>query len=490
MRVNKVSVLSGFFWTYAERTLAQLFGLVVTIVLARIVTPKEYGVISIATVFITFMDTFATSGFGNALIQKKDADDIDYSSVLYFNILFSFLLYAVIFIISPLIASFYNMSNLCPILRTMGVRIPVAAINSVQQAYVSQNFIFKKFFFATLGGTLISGFFGIYLACHNYGAWSLVAQYLTNVIINTLILWFTVKWRPIKKFSLSRLTKLLSFGWKILATDLLINVYANIQDLIIGKRFSSSDLAYSNRGRQFPSLIATNVNTSINKVLFPVLAHEQENRDYLKMVVRKSIRVGSYTLSPLLVGLAAVASPLINLLLTSKWASCVPYLRIMCIVFLLQPMQTSSIQAFKALGKSGLYLKLEIVKKIFGIFVLLLSVFCFSSVMEIFVGALFAEVFSSILNMPFNKKLLHYSYGEQIYDILPTLTQCGVMYLLITQIEKYMVIDSMLLILIIEILLGIGCYLLLSILFNRSNLTYVLQTIYSIYLSIKSRVRH
>lgn len=172
-----------------------------------------------------------------------------------------------------------------------------------------------------------------------------------------------MKWRPIKKFSLSRLTKLLSFGWKILATDLLINVYANIQDLIIGKRFSSSDLSYSNRGRQFPSLIATNVNTSINKVLFPVLAHEQENRDYLKMVVRKSIRVGSYILSPLLVGLAAVASPLINLLLTSKWAPCVPYLRIMCIVFLLQPMQTSSIQAFKALGKSGLYLKLEIVKK-------------------------------------------------------------------------------------------------------------------------------
>ena len=481
MRVNRASILTGFFWTYAERTLAQLFGLIVTIVLARLVTPKEYGIVSIATVFITFLDTFATSGLGNSLIQKKNADNIDYSTVLYFNVAFSLLLYIALFMIAPLIASFYNMSHLCPILRVMGIRLPVAAINSVQQAFVSQNLIFKKFFFATLGGTLISGTFGIYLAYHNFGVWSLVAQYLINVIIDTIILWFTVKWRPKKIFSVNRLKELLSFGWKILVTDLLINIFSNAQDLIIGKKFSTSDLAYSNKGRQFPSLIAANINTSINKVLFPVLAQEQENLNYLKLMVRKSIGVGTYILAPLLIGLAAVAYPLVDLLLTSKWLPSVPYLRIMCIVFLLQPMQTSSIQAFKALGESGLYLKLEIIKKIFGVLVLFLSVFCFSTIMEIFVGLLAAEVFSSILNMPFNKRLIHYSYGEQIQDILPTLIQCGVMYFFITQTEKYIVMDNMLIILIIEIILGIGCYLLLSLLFNGRNLTYVIRLIDSIY---------
>ena len=240
-------IIGGLIWTYGERTFAQLVSLVVTIVLARLVMPAEFGVITIATVFITLADTFAISGMGTSLIQKKDADHLDFSTVFYFNIVTSIILYGILFAVSGLIADFYYMPQLIPVLRVMGLRIPIAAINSVQQAYVSRTLQFKKFFFATLGGTVFSGILGIILAYSGYGVWALVAQFMSNTIIDTIVLWFTVRWRPRLEYSHQRMKGLFSFGWKVLTTSLLINIYSNIQDLIIGKKFSSEDLAYSNK---------------------------------------------------------------------------------------------------------------------------------------------------------------------------------------------------------------------------------------------------
>ncbi len=482
MNSVKTQVFSGLIWTYAERFLAQIVSLVVTIILARLVAPEDYGVISIASVFIVIADTFAINGLGNSLIYKKDADEIDFSSVFFFNIVFSTVLYAIFFIIAQPLAVFYEMELLTPVLRVMAIRIPIAAINSVQQAYISKKMEFKKFFYATLGGTIASAVLGVILAILGMGVWALVAQYLSNVIVDTIILWFTVKWRPCLVYSHKRMKELYSYGWKILVTSLMITLYSNVQDLVIGKKFSSEDLAYSNKGKQFPSLVATNINTSITKVLFPAISNCQGNIYQMKNMTRRAVGVGTYVLTPVLIGLAAIADTFVRIILTERWLPCVPYLRVMCIVYALQPIQTSSIQALKGLGKSDVYLKLEIVKKIFGIIVLFITVFCFDNVFAIIVGSLIAEIFSTILNLPYNKKFLNYSYSEQAKDILPTVAMSFCMFTIVGLMETIK-IDSFLLF-VLQIGVGASIYILLSLIFHNQNFKYILDLIVS-YVKLK-----
>ena len=467
----KEKIFKGLVWTYAERTLAQFISLIVTIILARLIEPEEYGIIAIVIVFISIADTFAINGLGNALIQKKDADQLDFSSVFYFNIVFSLILYAILYVSVEPIAKFYEIDQLVSVLRVMALRVPVAAINSVQQAYVSKRMEFKKFFFSTLAGTLVSAIVGIILAYSGYGVWALVAQYMTNTLIDTVVLWFTVGWRPEMKFSWLRTKVLYSYGWKVLATSLLINIYGNIQDLIIGKKFSADDLAYNNKGRQFPSLIATNINTSISKVLFPAVAEVQDDIERVKVLTRRAISVGTYILSPVLIGLAAVAEPFVQIVLTEKWIPSVPYLQIMCLVFLLQPLQTASVQAMKALGESGRYLKLEIIKKTGGVVILLYTVFLCKSVMAIVLGSLVAELFSTVMNFPANKKLLHYNYTEQISDVVSSF--------LISFIMAFMVffagnmIESIYMRLLFQVSLGGLLYLGLSVIMHNPSFLYL-----------------
>lgn len=467
----KRKVVSGLAWTYAERLLAQLISLVVTVILARLLNPDEYGAIAIVLVFINLADTFAINGLGNSLIQKKDADHLDFSSVFYFNIGFSAVLYIILFFSAAPIANFYSIPILIPALRVMSLRIPIAAINSVQQAYVSKRMEFKRFFFATLFGTLVSAVLGIAMAYMGFGIWALVTQYMSNTIIDTLVLWVVVGWRPRLEYSWSRMKGLYAYGWKVLATSLLINIYGNIQDLIIGKKFSSSDLAYSNKGRQFPSLIASNINTSISKVLFPAISDVQDDTYRVKVLTRRAISVGTYILSPILIGLAAVSHAFVSILLTDKWLPCVPYLQIMCLVFLLQPIQTASIQAMKALGKSGLYLKLEIIKKIGGLIILLVSVSCFNSVLAIVIGSLVAEVFSTVVNIPANKRLINYSYLEQLEDVLSTLVISGIMAFVVMLVGNF--VDNKYIEFVMQIFCGGLLFWFLSILTKNQSHVYL-----------------
>ena len=478
----KNKVFSGLIWTYAERFFAQIISLLVTVILARIIAPEEYGIIAIISVFITIADSFAINGLGNSLIQKKNADELDFSSVFYFNIFFSIIIYIIFWIFAVPLAKFYNEQLLCPVLRVMAIRIPIAAINSVQQAYVSKRMEFRKFFFATIIGTVISAIVGIAMAYLGYGVWALVAQYLINTFIDTIILWLTVKWRPRFIYSWERMKGLFSYGWKVLATSLLITIYSNIQDLIIGKKFSSVDLAYCNKGRQFPSLISTNINTSITKVLFPAISECQDDRYRVKQMTRKSISIGTYILAPVLIGLAAIGDGFIEIILTDKWSGCVPFLRIMCLVYLLQPIQTSSIQAMKAIGKSDLYLKLEIQKKIFGIGVLAVTVLFFNSVFVIIVGSLIAEIFSTILNIPYMEKLIDYKVAEQINDIFPSLLMAFIMFLTVYPIH-YIKINIWIK-LGLQILIGISIYITISCISKNTNYQYV-KKILSTYLKRK-----
>lgn len=414
---NRTSVFSNLLWRFAERCGAQLVTFIVSIVLARILAPEDYGQIALITVFTTIMQVFVDSGLGTALIQKKDADDLDFSSVFYFNFAVCLVLYGVMFAAAPFIATFYNDESLTAIVRVISLTIVISGVKGIQQSYVSRNMLFKRFFYATLGGTIFSAFFGIGLAYMGFGVWAIVAQQLSNTAIDTLILWLTVKWRPKKMFSWERLKGLLSFGWKMLASSLLDTVYNNLRSLIIGKLYSSADLAYYNQGKQFPNVIVSNINTSIDSVLLPTMASAQDDRSRVKAMTRRAIKTSTYIMAPLMMGLAFCAEPVVRLVLTDKWLPCVPFLRIFCITYMFYPIHTANLNAIKAMGRSDLFLKLEIAKKAVGL-ILLLSTMWFG-VMAMAYSLFISTLLSMIINSWPNRKLLSYAYLEQMKDILP-----------------------------------------------------------------------
>jgi len=425
MKEKSNVIFSSFIWRFLERFGAKGVEFIVSIILARLLAPEVYGTIALVTVFTTILNVFVDSGFGNALIQKKDADDVDFSSVFYFNFLVCLLLYGLIFFIAPFIANFYEMTELTPIVRVLSLTIVISGIKNIQQAYVTRNLLFKKFFFSTLGGTIVAAVIGIWMAYRGYGVWALVAQQLINATIDTIILWITVKWRPKLVFSLYRLKGLLSYGWKLLVSALLDTLYTDIRQLVIGKFYSSSDLAFYNQGKKYPNLLASNINTSIDSVLLPVMSSEQDNKERVKAMTRRSIKTSIYLMAPIMCGMCATATVLVSLLLTDKWLPCVPYLRVFCITFIFYPVHTANLNAIKALGRSDLFLKLELIKKIEGAIVLLATIWFGPFVMAC--SGLVTVWIGQMINAWPNKKLLGYPYKEQLFDILPTLILSTVM---------------------------------------------------------------
>lgn len=473
MSSDKKNVLENFVWRFAERCGAQLVTFLVSIVLARILSPEDYGQIALITVFTTIMQVFVDSGLGTALIQKKDADDLDFSSVFYFNFVLCLVLYAAMFVAAPFIAGFYNDSSLIPIIRVISLTIVISGVKGIQQSYVSRNMLFKRFFYSTLGGTIFSAFLGIALAYTGFGVWAIVAQQLSNTAIDTLILWLTVKWRPKRMFSWRRLKGLLSFGWKMLASSLLDTVYNNVRSLIIGKMYSSSDLAYYDQGNKFPNVIVTNINTSIDSVLLPTMASAQDDADRVKSMTRRAIKTSTYIMAPLMMGLAFCAEPIVGLVLTDKWLPCVPFLRIFCITYMFYPIHTANLNAIKAMGRSDLFLKLEIVKKVVGI-ALLLSTMWFG-VMAMVYSLLVSSVLSQIINSWPNRKLLNYGYLEQLKDILPGIILAVFMGFCVNLVS---LLDlSNIVTLLIQIPLGAVIYIVSSALLHLESFKYLIDMI-------------
>lgn len=473
--MRKNDLLNNLSWKFAERIAAQLVTVIVSIILARMLTPQDYGIIAIVTIFITFANVFVSDGFGSALIQKKEVDALDYSSVLYFNIIFSIVLYAILFFCAPLIASFYGdgYEILTPVLRVLGLRIIVSAVNSVQQAYVSRKMIFKKFFWSTLIGTVLSAVVGIGMAYSGFGVWALVGQYLTNTTVGTVTLAVSLRKKPILSFSFKRLKGMVGYGSKILGTSLLITGYQEIRALIIGKVYSSEDLAYYDKGRQFPNLIVTNINTSIGAVLFPKMAQEQDDKTRIREITRKSIRFSSYLMCPLMLGLAAVAEPFVKIVLTDKWLPCVTLLQIFCVVYLFQPIHTANMQAIKAIGRSDVYLKLEIIKKVIELVVLLIVMWI--SVEAIVVSMAILTMAFTFVNAYPNKKLLNYSFKQQMGDILPSVCMSLVMAVIVYFFGKipmnaYISFG-------VQIILGMIVYFALSLITKNSELKYFINLI-------------
>ncbi|MGL5278332.1 MAG: lipopolysaccharide biosynthesis protein [Cetobacterium sp.] len=469
----KTKVVSSLIWKLLERTGVQGVQFVTQIVLARLLSPKDYGVIAIIMIFIALANVFIQSGFSIALIQKKDTDDADYSSVFYLSLGLAGVLYVILYICAPTIANFYKMSELVNILRVLSLTLFLGAFNSIQNVFIAKTFDFKKQFFSSLIGIVCSGILGIVLAYEGFGIWSLVYQQLMNQLLICVVLLIIVKWRPRLLFSFERIKKLFIFGSKLLASSLLDTLYMNLTSLVIGKFYSPSMLGYYNRGNQFPQLIISNFNGAIQSVMFPTLVAEQHNRLRVKEIVRRSIVTSSYIIFPLMIGLVVISEPLIKLLLTDKWLECIPYLRIFCLSYALWPIHTANLQAINAIGRSDIFLKLEIIKKIIGLIILVISLKY--GVFAIAIGVLISGILASFINGYPNKKLLDYAYLEQIKDVLPSLILSSIMGVIIMLLSRFYL--SNLILILFQILVGVAVYLGLSYSLKLECYIYILKTL-------------
>ena len=469
------STLTNLSWKFAERISSQMVSFVVSIVLARILAPSDYGAIAMVMIFVTLANVFVEGGFSSALIQKKDADKLDFSTVFYFSVCFSIILYVVLYITAPYISRFYGEGYeiLTPVLRVIGLQVIVYGANAVQQAYVSRKMMFKKFFWSTLVGTIVSAAVGLVMAYSGYGIWALVGQQLTSVITNTVVLYLVTRKLPGLMFSFQRLKGLFGYGAKIMGSHLLIAVFNNVRSLVIGKLYSAKDLAFFDKGGQFPSLLMNNINSSLGAVLFPKMSQEQDDRFRIKQTIRNSIRFSSFVVMPLMMGLAACAEPFIRLLLTDKWIDCVPYLQLFCLTYMFYPLHTANMQAIKALGKSGIFLKLEIVKKTLELFFLFLVMRI--SVMAIAINmTVLATLFIFVNSYP-NKKLLNYSIREQISDIIPSLSMSFAMAVIVYCLGMAPFPEA--LTLTIQIGVGILVYIVLAQITHNKEMKYLLNLV-------------
>lgn len=467
---NKQKVVSNLIWRFMERFGSQLVSFVVQIVLARMLAPSVFGTVAKVTIITSILLVFVDSGMANSLIQKKDPDDLDFSSVFFFNLAFCLVLYAGLFAAAPAIARFYKDAQITAIIRVLGLTVVVAGVKNVQQAYVSKTLQFKRFFFATLGGTLLSAVVGIAMVYAGFGVWAIVAQQLTNVTVNTGILWLTVGWKPKLMFSFARLKGLLSYGWKLLVSGLLDTVYNKLREILIAVFYTDADLAFYNRGMTYPNLLVENINASIDSVLLPVLSAEQEHKEQVRNMTRRAIRISTYVMMPLMMGLAVCAEPLIRLLLTEKWLPCVPYLRIFCFSYAFYPLHTANLNAIKAMGRSDLFLKLEIIKKVIGVAVL--AVTLPYGVYAMALSLLFTSVLSQLINSWPNAKLLGYSYAKQLKDMLPAILLSIVMGLVVYPISFFGWSDW--LTLPVQVIVGAAVYIAGSVVFKLDSFNYLL----------------
>ncbi|ATP35552.1 lipopolysaccharide biosynthesis protein [Ligilactobacillus salivarius] len=471
----KNKVFTGFFWKFNEQISSQLVTFIISIILARLLTPKDYGIVALINVFISIADVFVTSGFGAALIQKKDADDTDFSTIFIISELFSIVVYIVIYLMAPSIANFYNNNDLTLIVRVFALKLPLSAFNAIQQAYVSKKMLFKKIFISTTASAIISGCIGIVLAYMGFGIWALIMQYILNTVIVSIALFVQLDWRPEWKFSWSSGKPLLNYGWKVLMTSILGAFFNQLRTLLLGKAYTPAELAYYNRGQKFPELLSQNIDGTISTVLFPAMSAYNDDLEKIKLLVRKSIKVSTFIIMPLMFGMAATAKPIILILLTDKWIESVPYMQYLCIAGAFGTISNTNMQAISAIGRSDILLNLELIKK--PIYLLLLVVGLKISVLAVAYTMTIYSVCSALLNMSPNRKLLSYKFKEQVEDILPALILSITMFVIVELITLIKL--PIFVMFIVQIFVGVVVYTLLALIFKLEACMYILEIIKS-----------
>lgn len=483
----KQKTISGIFWTFIQKALNQGIAFIVTIILARKLMPDDYGVVAIAGMFTALIGVFLDGGMGTALIQKKDADDLDYNTVFYMGLGVSFILYTVIFFASPLVASFYEKPILCPIIRALAIAMPLGAFAGVQSAIVTREMQFKRFFYASFSGQVLSAAVGISMAYMGYGPWALVGQQMVGSITNMLVVFSMVRWHPRWMFSWERFKGLFSFGWKKQAAGFIGTLCYQLRGYIIGYKYSTADLAFYNRGEGLPNMINTNINGPISGVLFPALSKLQGEKDGVKRGIRRSMQTSSFLVFPLLFGLAAVSDQLVPILYSSKWNPAIPFMQIICITSAMDILNATNGQALLAIGRSDIILKLEFYKK--PVMLLILAVTTFISPLAIAVGMMLYSFYVLYINTRPNKRYLDYSLREQLRDIMPNVLMALLMAVIVYLVGLF--IPNLYICLVVQVVVGAVLYWGMSVWTKNENYLYVRDALIEIYHSkLKPMLHH
>jgi len=463
----KSKFVSGIFWKFSERILSQVISLVVAVLLARILSPRDFGVVGIVLVFFSFFQILISAGFNAALIQKKDADADDYSTILYISVFIALVVYVSLFVAAPYIARCYGIDLLTSVIRVMGLILPVAATQSVWTAYVSAHLQFKKFFLSSLGAIIVSGCAGVWMALHNYGVWALVTQQMLNIVVSTLILVFSTKIDIVPRISIDRFKELFSYGWKILISNLIGRIYLELNPLFIGLKYAVVDLSYYVKGRSFPDILSSTLVQTFSTVLFPVLARYQNDKTALLNYTRQFMRLSSFVVFPAMIGLMAVADNFIKVILTDKWIAAVPYLQIFALAMMFDVVAVGNCETIKAMGRSDIYLIMEIIKKA-GYFITIgLFMYITSSPQALACSLLVCEVIAILVNTYPNRNLIGYTYIDQLVDLLPNLLMASVMGIVVYQLRDFT--DSVIWNLLIQIIVGIVIYIGVCVVTGNQN---------------------
>lgn len=471
MSYKNISIVNSLIWKFLERGGVQVTQFVVSVIIARLLLPTDYGAVALLMIFISIATVFVQSGLNTALIQKKDADEIDSSSVFYYSLGLATIIYLCLYFSAKYIAIFYDIPELTSLLRVLALTLFPGALNSLQIALLSKQMLFKKQFYSSMLASIISGILGIFFAYYGFGAWALVWQQLAYQFLVCLVLWKLVSWRPKLIFSYQRTKLLLSFGMKLLGARLIDTLYHNLESLIIGKIFSAETLAFCNKGKQFPLTLIDNIDGSIQSVMLPAYSANQENLMDVKKLLRKTISLSTYLVFPAMTLLAVIGKPVVYLLLGNNWINCVPYLQLFCFIAMLFPLQTANLQAINALGRSEIYLKLISWKRVLGVILLFAAVNIWHSPFAVVGAALLVEFLAILVNVPSNKKVLRYSLTEMFCDMAPNLLLS-----IIIGITCYCLLSlfqSMLITLILQIVCGATLFVLLSIVFKNTNFNYI-----------------
>lgn len=415
----KSQTVSSLVWKLLERGGNQIIQLAVQVVLARILVPEDFGALAIMLVFVNIGNAIVQSGLNTAIVQAPEIDEGDCSTVFWMSFVISIILYFGTFIFAPAVATFYSMPAIVWPLRVLCLILPLGAFNSVQIAIVQRRLQFRKIFIATMFAVVSSAVFGIGLAAAGTGIWALVVQQLVYQAVSCVVMAFQVRWRPRFVFVASRASRLFSFGWKLLASGLLEQVYESLSDLIIGKQFSATSLGLVSQGKKYPAALGSMLDGAIQPVMLSAVSRVQADVYYVKRLVRRALKTSTFFIVPSMTLFAVAAEPIVGIVLGEKWLVCVPFLQMYCFIYALLPIHTTNLQALNGMGRSDLFLKLELIKKAYGICFILFAAFVLKDVYLMVAMYMVTGIISTFVNAYPNKRVIGYSYSEQIRDIAP-----------------------------------------------------------------------
>ena len=475
----KNKTVTGFFWQLSQKVLCQVVSFGISVVLARLLLPSDYGVIAICSMFLVLTGIFIGGGLGTALVQKKNADDIDFCTVFYSGLVLSIVVYLAVFFAAPYIAIFFKNEQITAVIRVLALSMPIGTLSGVQNAFVSKQMIFKKFFYSSLIGTIASGAVGLGMALTGFGVWALVGQNLVSTITNTLVLFCIIDWHPKLIFSYERFKQLFSFGWKMAVVNILTTFFYQLKGYVIGYKYSAAQLAYYNRGEGLPGILYNNINGTISDVLFPALSQLQDDKEALKRALSRAMRISSFFLIPALFGLAAISDKLVIIIFSEKWAPSIPFMQVICMISCSDILGMANYQAIKAMGRADTLLKMEFLKRP-AMFAILIATM-FISPLAIAVGQLVYSILAFVVNAYPNRKYIGYPIWQQMKDVgknfLISLVMAIVVYLLGTLgLNMYVSV-------VLQVVTGALLYYVMSRTLNKEDYGYVMNF-------VKEKFRH